>query len=164
MDSYITAQLPNSSNSSKPPTIKFNDYGRFLLRKRMLFDLIIEKARMDYTEAEYDDADDQEKHEAMFPIYFKNSCEKSINELTVEMPVQVLKELLRDFGGYSALRRVETIPKKDITKHDRLVYAIRHVLLSGILNIFDTFTVERVSGACQCGKKHSECVVPSLNK
>lgn len=163
MDSYITAQLPNSSNSSKPPTIKFNNYGRFLLRKRMLFDLIIEKAREDYTEREYYD-ETSEAHEAMFPIYFKDACERSINELTVDMSVQVLKELLRDFGGYSALRGVETIPKKNITKHDRLVYAIRHVLLSGMINIFDTFTVERVSGACQCGKKHSECVVPSLNK
>jgi hypothetical protein len=145
-------------------TIKFNDYGKFLLRKRMLFDLIIEEARKGYTELEYDDQYDQKKHEANFPIYFKSACERTINELTVDMSVQVLKELLRDFGGYNALKRVDTIPKKDITKHDRLVYAIRHVLLSGMLNIFDNFTVERVSGACQCHKKLSECVVPSLNK
>lgn len=149
---------------SKIPTFKFNDYGRFLLRKRMLFDLIIERARRTYTDTEYDDADDQEKHEANFPTYFKYSCKTVIDELSVDMSVQVLKELLRDFGGYSALRQVKTLPKKDITKHDRLVYTIRHILMSGMINIFDNFTVERASGACTCGRKHSQCVIPTLNK
>ena len=112
MDSYITAQLNNSSNSSRPSTFNFNDYGRFLLKKRMLFDLIIEGARRTYTDGEYDDADDREKHEANFPTYFKDSCKIVIDELSVDMPIHLLKELLRDFGGYSALQRVKTIPKK----------------------------------------------------
>jgi hypothetical protein len=142
-----------SETVSKIPTFKFNDYGKFLLRKRMLFDLIIERARKTYIDTEYDD-DDREKHEANFPTYFKDACKKVIDELSVDMSVQVLKELLRDFGGYSALKQVKTIPKKDITKHDRLVYAIRHILFNGMINIFDNFTVERASGACTCGRKH----------